>query len=68
MLASYVEIINHSSRGMANAKNTRPPHPWNIGQIVRKIVVGEVGNAASLTKEGVEFGFNLCYLIAWMWR
>jgi len=53
---------------MANAKNTRPPHPWNIGQIVRKIVVGEVGNAASLTKEGVEFGFNLCYLIAWMWR
>jgi len=25
LLASYIEIINHSSRGTANAKNTRPP-------------------------------------------
>jgi hypothetical protein len=24
LLASYIEIINHSSRGTANAKNTRP--------------------------------------------
>jgi hypothetical protein len=45
-----------------------PTTSWNICQIGRKIVVVQVGYAASVSKEDVEFSFILCYLIAKMWR